>query len=206
MPGPGMFDKILKFEQALAEFTGAPYVIMTDCCTHAIELCLRHDQIKECAFTPFTYLSVSMTMHKLDIKYSYFPDSLPHRQQWVGEYKFEGTRIWDSARRLERNMYRPGQMQCLSFGHTKPLHIGRGGAILLDNKEAYDTMLLQRYDGRDLNITPWQTQQTFRVGYHYKPTPEEAVQGLALLEGIKETNPSPIAVTYPDLRNITITG
>ena len=33
MPGLGMFDKILKFEHALAEFTGAPYVIMTDCCT-----------------------------------------------------------------------------------------------------------------------------------------------------------------------------
>ena len=199
-----MFDKILKFEQALAEFTGAPYAIMTDCCTHAIELCLRHDQIKECAFTPFTYLSVPMTMHKLGIKYDYFPDHLPHRQQWTGEYKFEGTRIWDSARRLEKDMYRPGQMQCLSFGYTKPLHIGRGGAILLDNKAVYDAILLQRYDGRDLTISPWETQREFRVGYHYKPTPEEAVQGLALLQGIKERRPVPEHVAYPDLRKITI--
>ena len=145
-----------------------------------------------------------MTMHKLGIKYDYFPDSLPHRQQWIGEYKFEGTRIWDSARRLEKDMYRPGQMQCLSFGYTKPLHIGRGGAILLDNKAAYDAILLQRYDGRDLNISPWNTQREFRVGYHYKPTPEEAVQGLALLEGIKERNPVPVHVQYPDLRTITI--
>jgi len=30
-----MFDKIKKFEEELAEFTGAPYAIMTDCCTHA---------------------------------------------------------------------------------------------------------------------------------------------------------------------------
>lgn len=201
-----MFDKILKFEQALAEFTGAPYAIMTDCCTHAIELCLRYDNIKECSFTPYTYLSVPMTMHKLNIKYNYFPDSLPHRQQWVGEYKFEFTRIWDSARRLEKNMYRTGQMQCLSFGHTKPLHIGRGGAILLDDPKAYHEILLQRYDGRDLNTSPWQEQRTFRVGYHYKPTPEEAVQGLALLEGIKETNPKPVHVQYPDLRSITITA
>ena len=199
-----MFDKILKFEQELAEFTGAPYAIMTDCCTHAIELCLRHDQIRECAFTPFTYLSVPMTMHKLGIKYDYFPDHLPHRQQWTGEYKFEGTRIWDSARRLEKDMYRPGQMQCLSFGYTKPLHIGRGGAILLDNKAVYDAILLQRYDGRDLTISPWETQREFRVGYHYKPTPEEAVQGLALLQGIKERRPVPEHVAYPDLRKITI--
>lgn len=198
------FDDIKRFEVALAEFTGAPYAIMTDCCTHAIELCLRHDKIKECSFTPYTYLSIPMTMHKLGIKYSYFPDELTHRQHWIGEYKFEGTRIWDSARRLEKNMYREGMMQCLSFGHTKPLHIGRGGAILLDNKEAYEAMICMRYDGRDLNISPWETQKEFRVGYHYKPTPEEAVQGIALLEGLKEYCPEPKYVEYPDLRTITI--
>jgi dTDP-4-amino-4,6-dideoxygalactose transaminase len=198
------FDKIFQFEERLAEYTGAPYAIMTDCCTHAIELCLRHDKITECTFTPFTYLSIPMTMHKLGIKYSYYPDSLAHRQHWVGEYKFEGTRIWDSARRLEKNMYRPGMMQCVSFGHGKPLHIGRGGAILLDNKDAYDKIIRMRYDGRDLNILPWSSQQVFQVGYHYKPTPEEAQQGLALLEGIKENPREPKFVEYPDLRTITI--
>jgi dTDP-4-amino-4,6-dideoxygalactose transaminase len=95
-------------------------------------------------------------------------------------------------------------MQCLSFGHGKPLHIGRGGAILLDDPAAYKTMIRQRYDGRDLDITPWQAQHTFQVGYHYKPTPEEAVQGLAMLEGIKEQGCVPVPVAYPDLRNITI--
>jgi len=198
------FDDIKLFEDALAEFTGAPYVIMTDCCTHAIELCLRHDAISECAFTPYTYLSIPMTMHKLGIKYDYFPDTVSHRQHWVGEYKFEGTRIWDSARRLEENMYRPGMMQCLSFGYGKPLSIGRGGAILLDDEEDYRRIIRRRYDGRDLNITPWETQGTFNVGYHYKPTPEEAVKGLELLEGVKELNPKPIYVPYPDLRTITI--
>lgn len=198
------FDKIFKFEQALAEYTGAPYAIMTDCCTHAIELCLRHDHIKECTFTPFTYLSVPMTMHKLGIKYSYFPDTVSHRQHWVGEYKFEGTRVWDSARRLEQNMYREGMMQCLSFGNGKPLHIGRGGAILLDDKNAYDEIICMRYDGRDLNISPWQEQKTFRVGYHYKPTIEEAELGIALLEGLKDNPKTPQFVPYPDLRTITI--
>ena len=142
MPGLGtinnMFDKILKFEHALAEFTGAPYVIMTDCCTHAIELCLRHDRIRSCSFTAFTYLSIAMTMHKLGIKYGL------ENEVWTGEYHIHDTRIWDSARRLEKNMYRPGAMQCLSFGHGKPLHIGRGGAILLDDPAAYETMIRQR--------------------------------------------------------------
>jgi dTDP-4-amino-4,6-dideoxygalactose transaminase len=195
------FDVIYQFEKALAEYTGAPYAIMTDCCTHAIELCLRYDQITDCAFTPFTYLSVPMTMHKLGINYSYHPDHLPHRQQWVGEYKFEGTRIWDSARRLERDMYCSGAMQCLSFGYGKPLQIGRGGAIILDDEKAYRTILAQRYDGRDLTILPWQNQKVFHVGYHYKPTIEEARQALELLPNVNER---PKYVEYPDLRNITI--
>ena len=42
-----MFDKIIEFETALAEYTGAPYAISTDCCTHAIELCLIYKKIKK---------------------------------------------------------------------------------------------------------------------------------------------------------------
>ena len=193
-----MFEKIKEFETALAEFTGAPYAVMTDCCTHAIELCLRYDRVREVVMTPWTYLSIPMTMHKLGIRYYY------KEEEWTGEYRFHGTRIWDSARRLEKGMYRPGQIQCLSFGHDKPLHIGRGGAILLDDKAAYDAIICMRYDGRDLNIKPWVEQQEFRVGYHYKPTPEEALQGLSLLHGLKEYCPLPKTVIYPDLRTITI--
>jgi dTDP-4-amino-4,6-dideoxygalactose transaminase len=198
MHGSGMFDKILKFEQELAEFTGAPYAVMTDCCTHAIELCLRYERVREVVMTPYTYLSIPMTMHKLGIKYYY------REEEWIGEYQFHGTRIWDSARLCRSNMYRAGQMQCLSFGHTKPLHIGRGGAILLDDEKAYQDIIRMRYDGRDLSISPWNTQKVFKVGFHYKPTPEEAIQGSALLVGLAELNPDPIHVEYPDLRKITI--
>jgi dTDP-4-amino-4,6-dideoxygalactose transaminase len=195
------FDKIKQFEDALAEYTGAPYAIMTDCCTHAIELCMRYDRVEFCAFTPFTYLSIPMLMHKLKIQYYY---EVGNPAEWIGEYKFRKTRIWDSARRLEKDMYREGQMQCLSFGHGKPLHLGRGGAILLDDKEAYEAIIRMRYDGRDLNISPWVEQREFRVGYHYKPTPEEATQGLALLQGLKAFPAKPEFVQYPDLRTITI--
>jgi dTDP-4-amino-4,6-dideoxygalactose transaminase len=192
-----VFDTILKFEQALAEYTGAPYVVMTDCCTHAIELCLRYNRVEQTAFTAFTYLSIPMMMHKLGIWY------ILNDEQWVGEYQFHNTNIWDSARRLERNMYRAGQMQCLSFGHTKPLQIGHGGAILLDNKEAYGILLRQRYDGRDLSIAPWEIQRTFMVGYHYRPTVEDAVIGLEKLSAVNEL---PKYHSYPDLRDITIIG
>ena len=199
MHGHGMFDKILAFETALAKFTSAPYAIMTDCCTHAIELCLRYDQVRVCKFTPYTYLSVPMTMHKLGIEYQYLDHAW---QRWVGEYPFVETRIWDSARRLEANMYRAGQMQCLSFGYDKPLNIGRGGAILLDDATAYQALLAMRYDGRDLTIQPWPAQREFRVGYHYRPTIEEAERGLELLN--QYTSQPPHEVVYPDCRQISI--
>ena len=194
-----MFEKILEFETALAEFTGAPYVVMTDCCTHAIELCMRYERVEFCTFTPFTYLSIPMLMHKLNIEYVYEVDD---PAQWVGEYRFLSTRIWDSARRLEKDMYRPEQMQCVSFGHDKPLPIGRGGAILLDDEEAYQAILRMRYDGRDLTVNPWVAQKEFRVGYHYRPTIEEAERGLELLN--QYTSQPPRAVIYPDCRQINI--
>lgn len=194
-----MFDKILQFEKSLAKFTGAPYAIMTDCCTHAIELCLRYDKVTTTTFTPYTYISVPMTMHKLNINYEY------NDKQWLGEYQFDNTRIWDSARLLSPNMYRPSQMQCLSFGFDKPLNIGRGGAILLDDSDAYNTMLKQRYDGRDLQVSPWVEQRVFTVGYHYRPTIEEAILGLEKLEQyIKQENFEPKKAEYPDCRSIVI--
>jgi dTDP-4-amino-4,6-dideoxygalactose transaminase len=194
-----MFDKISAFETALAQFTGAPYAVMTDCCTHAIELCMRYDNVKKCSFTPYTYLSIPMLMHKLAIEYQYLDHAW---QRWVGEYPFQETRIWDSARRLESSMYRPGQMQCVSFGHDKPLPIGRGGAILLDDETAYQALLRMRYDGRDLTISPWVKQQEFRVGYHYRPTIEEAQRGLELLSQYQSQPPR--EVVYPDCRQISI--
>ena len=195
MPGVGMFDRILDFERTLAQCTGAPFAIMTDCCTHAIELCLRYERPKNLAFTAYTYLSIPMLMHKLAIEYRLIPE------EWTGEYQFHGSRIWDSARLLRPGMYRSGQMQCVSFGHGKPLQLGRGGAILLDDANAYDVMIRQRSDGRDLAISPWQDQQVFRVGYHYRPTIEEAERALELLPTV---DPEPKYHPYPDLREIRI--
>jgi dTDP-4-amino-4,6-dideoxygalactose transaminase len=190
------FDAIYKFERALGELTGAPFVVMTDSCTHALELCLRYEKVRRCRLTAFTYLSVLMTMHKLDISYGLIGDN-----EWVGEYPILGTRIWDSARLLRTGMYRSGQMQCLSFGYSKPLDIGRGGAILLDDEVAYNKLIQQRSDGRDLKITPWESQKVFEVGYHYRPTIEEAVQALEKLPTVDQTVKYH---KYPDLRLITI--
>jgi dTDP-4-amino-4,6-dideoxygalactose transaminase len=101
-------------------------------------------------------------------------------------------------------MYRPGQLQCLSFGHSKPLQVGRGGAILLDDTRAYNHIIQMRYDGRNLAVSPWQNQEIFAVGYHYRPTIEEAVLASALLKGLIDSPKSPEFIEYPDLRKIKI--
>lgn len=194
-----MFETIKKFEDLLSDFTSAPYVITTDCCTHAIELCLRYKNIKKVSFTSYTYLSVLMTMHKLNIDYTLIPE------QWIGEYRFHETNIWDSARRLEPDMYRSGMLQCLSFGYDKPLDIGRGGAILLDNENDYIELSKMRYDGRDLNILPWKNQKEFKLGFHYKLNPEECIKGIDKLKEYKKNNHfQPKFVEYPDCREIKI--
>jgi dTDP-4-amino-4,6-dideoxygalactose transaminase len=190
------FDRLYAFEQELAAYTGAPFAVLTDGCTHAIELAFRYYNHKRCEFSAYTYLSVMQTMEMLGVRYLLLDEA------WQGEYRFHGTNIWDSARLLRPGMYRTGQVQCLSFGNTKPLHIGKVGAILLDDAQAYARLSCMRSDGRDLRYTPWTKQQIFCQGYHYCPTLEDCERGLNLL---RERQPHECQnVTYPDLRQFTI--
>jgi hypothetical protein len=189
------FDTLFEFEKQLAEYTGAPYVVVTDGCTHALELCFRLDRITYTEFTAFTYLSIPQLMHKLNISY----ELKTEYWNWAGEYQFANTNIWDSARLLRPGMYRAGQKQCLSFGHGKPLELGKCGAILLDSEWQYQELSRMRSDGRDLRINPWQDQLTFGEGYHYCPTLETCQQGIELLPGI--TTPY-TKQEYSDLRKL----
>ena len=189
------FDILFKFEKALAEYTGAPYAVVTDCCTHAIELCFRLDRVTYTEFTAFTYLSIPQLLHKLNVSYEL------KTEYWnsSGEYQFRHTNIWDSARLLKPLMYRAGQKQCVSFGHGKPLQLGRAGAVLLDSEWQYQELSRMRSDGRDLRIAPWQDQTTFGEGYHYCPTLETCQLGLDLLSNII---PGVTHQEYPDLRTL----
>jgi dTDP-4-amino-4,6-dideoxygalactose transaminase len=195
------FDAVTEFENTLSAYTNAPFVVTTDCCTHAIELCFRYKQaINECpdiiTIPNKTYVSVPMTFRKLNIEYQLI------NSDWRSEYNFGCTNVWDSARCLRNTMYLPGQMQCLSFGRTKPMEIGRGGAILLDNEHAFKWLKKASYDGRDLYIHPWQDQVEFEVGYHYMMRPEEAVDGLNILTANKISNS--YNYCYPDLSKLNI--
>ena len=52
------FTTVKEFEEKIAEFYGAPYAVAVDCCTHAIELCLRYLKPDRVTFPTRTYISV----------------------------------------------------------------------------------------------------------------------------------------------------
>lgn len=187
------YETLFEFERRLAAFTGAPYAVVTDGCTHALELCFRFDEIKNTRFTAYTYISIAQMLNQLGVVYEL------STEHWIGDYQFYNTRIIDSARLLRRGMYKPGKLQCLSFGNGKPLSIGKMGAVLTDNDQVYQALSLMRSDGRDLRISPWESQTNFRQGYHYCPTLEDCQRGIDLLE---TTDQNPKYHDYPDLRTI----
>ena len=192
---PRNYDTIALFEKTLAEFTGAPYVVATDCCTHAIELCFRLLDIKSCSLPAHTYLSVPQTLRMLgvDFKLDFY--------MWLGQYRFKETPVWDSARMLMPNMYRAGQYQCLSFGPGKPLDNTRGGAVLLDNAEHYQQLKQMSNDGRDLSFARWEQQDGFGPGYHYMMRIEEAESAMTKLQAYQERGQfAPEYRPYPDCR------
>lgn len=195
------FDAIIDFEDMLSEYTGAPYVVLTDCCTHALELCLRNAPInhfKKYTLPHRTYLSVAMMLHKLEIHFRY------EELDWEADGEYHITdNIYDSARLFKEDMYKEGTHQCLSFGHGKPLQIGAGGAILLDNVEDYHILKAMAYDGRHIHKHEyWPDQKTFNVGFHYMMRPEFAIKGMRMLDDGNIQAPPPF--NYPDLREIEI--
>jgi dTDP-4-amino-4,6-dideoxygalactose transaminase len=194
-----MTGSVERFENKLSEFTGAPYVVTTDCCTHAIELCFRLLEIKETRFTAFTYISVPMTMRLLGVDYEL------SGTDWKDEYSFLGTPVWDSARCLKPKMYRQRQYQCLSFGPGKPLDNVRGGAILLDNEEHYRQLKMMSYDGRDPSYQNWIDQKIYKQGFHYMMRYEECESATLLLDNyISSGDFEHRYKPYPDVRDIEI--
>ena len=65
------FQAVTDFEKAIAKYFGAPHAVAVDCCTHAIELCLRHKKIKKMQVPTHTYLSVAFLGDKLGIDWDW---------------------------------------------------------------------------------------------------------------------------------------
>jgi dTDP-4-amino-4,6-dideoxygalactose transaminase len=109
------------------------------------------------------------------------------------------TNIIDAAVYWKQSGYIQNTYMCLSFQYKKHLSLGRGGAILLQNKEDYDILKKMSYDGRSPNA-PWMKQNIDTIGYHYYMTPEIAKLGLEKIPKAVKDNPKKWSYKdYPDL-------
>lgn len=191
-------DKVAEFEEVIANYYGAPYAVAVDCCTHAIELCLRLDKPDMVTCPVNTYLSVPMTFSKLDISWQFT------NEQWEDYYYIGNTNIIDGAVYWKRNSYIPHTKMCLSFQFKKHLNLGRGGMILLDNEEEAILLRKMRYDGRLDNI-PWMEQDVDTMGYHYYMTPETAQSGIYRFAAAEIKEPRKWTYQdYPDLSKMKV--
>ena len=193
-----MFKLVKDFETAIADFYGAPYAVATDCCTHAIELCLRKEQPNFVSCPKYTYLSIPMTFIKLGLSWEF------DNSKWDNYYQIGNTQIYDAAVLWEPNSYIPKSYMCLSFQFQKHLSLGRGGAILCDNYDDYILFKKMSYDGRLPDI-PWAEQNIDTIGYHYYMTPETAQLGLQKLPNcIEETPKKWCWHDYPNLSQMSL--
>ena len=162
------------FEEKIAEFFGSPYAVAIDCCTHGLELCLRHQNIKKITVPTRTYLSVPFLAIKLGLEWEW------REEDWIDYCQLGDTGIYDAAVLWKQNSYIPDTFMCISFQFQKHLSLGRAGMILTSDEQAAKDLKIMSYDGREPNI-PWREQNIRHIGYHYYMTPEMAELGLAKL-------------------------
>lgn len=190
--------QVSDFEQQIARYYGSQYAVATDCCTHAIELCLRLIKPQSVTCPTHTYLSVPMTFEKLGMQWAFYD------VKWSDYYYIGNTNIIDAAVYWKQDGYIPNTFMCLSFQYKKHLNLGRGGMILLDSKDDYVALKKMSYDGR-YGDTPWAEQNIETLGYHYYMTPETAQAGINKLKEVKDNVPKQWSFKdYPDISKMKV--
>jgi len=191
------FNKIIELENQISSFFGSNYAVATDCCTHALELCLRYSKTKVAESPYRTYISIPFMFEKLGIDWKW------RNNKWQ-DYYYITNSIIDAAVYWQQNGYIKNTYMCISFQYKKHLGLGRGGAILLDSKDDYNQLKKMSYDGRQPDI-PWAKQNIVTIGYHYYMTPETAELGLKKLSSAISTKSKKWSwQDYPDLSTMRI--
>ena len=198
----GVHKITAQFEEKLCEYTGAPYCVAVDNCSNALFLALICENVigREITIPSHTYPSVPCAIIHAGGKVKFWP-SAPTLK---GVYRLEGTGIYDSALRFKANMYISGMFMCLSFtGPYKHLKLGKGGAILTDQKEAYEWLKRARFSGR--RECSYHNDHFDMLGWNFYMMPEIAARGLQLMEGMPKDNMD-LTLKYPDLSKFKIYG
>ena len=209
MSAQGVYKVTEDFEKAICNYTGAPYAIAVDCCSHAIFLALKFENVEGKIITipNRTFVSVPCEIIHAGAKVRFY-----HIEEkgLTGGYRLKGSNVWDCALSFTTRMYIPGTHMCVSFsGPQKHLPLIKGGAILTDNKEAYKWFKQARTSGR--HEQSYFTDNFEIIGWNYYMMPEVAARGLMLMRRFytecSTPKPNPdIYNEYPDLSKFKCYG
>lgn len=199
-------DITKKFEQAICDYTGAPFCAAVDNESNALFMALIYEGIKDREITipSHTYPSVPCEIILAGGKVV-FEDS---PKMLTGAYQLKPTRVWDSALRFTGDMYLPNTFMCLSFtGQWKHLKLCKGGAILTDSLEAYLWFKRYRYSGR--RECSYHDDHFDMIGKNYYMPHIIAALGLQLIAGFYNLDGTKkqmedISLPYPCLKNFKI--
>jgi FkbM family methyltransferase len=202
-----VYDVTKSFEQRLAEYTGAPYAVTVDNQSNALFLSLYYEKItgKTIRIPSRTYPSVPCEIIHAGGKVEFEPVYGPTLK---GAYQLSPTNVWDSALRFTSDMYIDGTHMCVSFtGPYKHLKLGKGGAILTDDFEAYKWFKRARYSGR--NEVSYHDDNFDMLGWNFYMMPEIASRGLLLMNQFYNMDGTPkhnedLELPYPDLSKFDV--
>jgi len=201
-----------EFEEAISDYTGAPYVVALDNMSNALFLALYYEKNVSKKISSDIITIPSRT-------YPSVPCEIIHAGLKVGfrkvdgntikrAYNLEGSNVWDSALRFTANMYIPESHMCISFtGPYKHFKLSKGGAILTDSLEAYHWFKRARYSGR--RECSYHDDYFDMLGWNFYMMPELAARGLLLmnqfynLDGTKKHNED-LELPYPDLSKFEV--
>jgi len=195
------------FEQKLSEYTGAKYVVALDNMSNALFLSLYYEKITGSIITipSRTYPSVPCEIIHAGGKVNFESVVGPTIK---GAYQLKPTKVWDSALRFTADMYIPNTHMCISFtGPYKHLKLGKGGAILTDDFEAYKWFRRARFSGR--RECSYFDDDFDMIGWNFYMMPEIAARGLLLIsqfynvDGTRIYN-NDLELPYPDLSQFKI--
>lgn len=203
----GIYKITEDFEKALANYTGAPYVVTVDNQSNGLFLALIYEKVagQEITIPARTYPSVPCEIIHAGGKVNFKP---VEGQTIKGAYQLEPTRVWDSALSFTAGMYKKNTHMCISFtGPYKHFKLSKGGAILTDDYDAYLWFKRARFSGR--RECSYHDDYFDMLGWNFYMMPELAARGMLLMnqfytsDGVPKHNQD-LELPYPDLSQFKI--
>jgi dTDP-4-amino-4,6-dideoxygalactose transaminase len=213
-----VYDITNEFEQALARYTGAKYVVTLDNMSNALFLALYYEHYVNKSITSDsiiipkrTYPSVPCEIIHAGLKVEFTENygCLDMKNGTLtGAYELGNSNVYDSALRFTTNMYLKGTYMCISFtGPYKHFKLSKGGAILTDSHKAYLWFKRARYSGR--RECSYHDDNLDMLGWNFYMMPELAARGLLLMGQFYDLQGQPkhnedLTLPYPDLSKFLV--